>query len=281
MTLTFKPLLLKAISDVHLAFFQKDLPDTVAIYFHEIETWQVPRLDEALAFFAREGFRTVSPGDLATPAKPGEKRLFVSFDDNFRGWHAILPLLERHRVRCTFYVNTGLMRDVADASSIADYFARIRYGGADTTLSRAEIREMHAAGHNIGCHTHTHPVLSRLPRDRWDAEIVRCKGEVEDLTGAAATDFSFPFGMRRHFSSELRDYCAEVGFRTVATGLSGLQHVSRVDPLSTHRTKWCLDSSLEDNLARLRVHSPFYAGLMGRCPVGGLNWLAAPLPFVW
>ena len=281
MTRHFKPFVLNAIANVHLAFFQKELPDTLAVYFHEVEAWQMQKLDEALSFFAREGYRTVRPGDLASPARQGDKRLFLSFDDNFRGWHGILDLLERHDASCTFYLNTGPIRDAADASSIARYFARIRYKGGDTTLSRAEIRDLHAAGHVIGCHTHTHPMLSKLPREQWDAEILRCKTEVEELVGAPAPDFSFPFGMRRHFSPELRDYCARIGFRTIATGISGLQHAARIDPLNIHRTRWCFERSLEDNLARLRVHSPLYAGVTGRCAVGSSNWLAAPLPLVW
>lgn len=279
--MAFKPFVLDAIAKVHLTFFQGELPDTVAIYFHEVEPEQRERLDEALSFFVREGYRTILPGELASPGKPGDKRLFLSFDDNFSGWHGILELLERHDTRGTFYLNTGPIRDRADPSTIANYFTRISYGGADTTLSRAEIRDLHAAGHNIGCHTRSHPRLSKLPRDLWDDEILRCKAELEELVGEPVVDFSFPFGMRRHFSPELRDYCAGIGFRTIATGISGLQHSAHVDPLNIHRTLWCLSRPLEDNLARLRVRSSLYAGITGRSAVWSTNLLIAPLALLW
>ena len=279
MTGTIKPFMLKAVEKVHLALFQKELPDDLAIYFHELEPWQASRLDEALSFFSDLGYRTVHPYEFIAPRQPGDRRLFVSFDDNFRGWHRALDLFARRDARCTFYVNTGMFRDVADRKAIADYFSRICYRGEDRTLSRVEIREMHAAGHNIGCHTHNHPMLARLPRDRWDGEIATSKQILEDLVGARVRDFSYPFGMRRHFSPALREYCTGLGFRTIATGISGLQHGGAPDALNLHRTGWRFDLSLEDNLSRLRVSSPLYAGLTGRCAVGGSNWLA--LPLVW
>lgn len=276
-----KSFMLDTIGNVHLTFFQKELPDALAIYFHEMDDWQMPKLDEALSFFASEGYRTVSPRGFVSPGKPGDKRLFLSFDDNFRGWHRALPLLERHGARCTFYLNTGMIRDIAGPSEIAGYFARIDYEGDDTTLSRAEILDLHRAGHTIGCHTRTHPVLTRLPHALWDEEILRCKSEVEELTGAPVHDFSFPFGMRRHFNAGLRDYCVGIGLRTIATGLSGMQHIEAPDPLNLHRTGWRFDLPLEVNLARLRVRSSLYVGITGRCAIGGSNWLAVPLPLVW
>src|SRR5690606_13836355 len=119
----------------------------------------------------------------------------------------------------------------------------------------------HAAGHTIGCHTHTHPMLPRLPRERWDEEIRRSKEILEELIGCRVRDFSYPFGMRRHFSGALRTYCVGLGFRTIATGISGLQRSGGADPLNLHRTGWRFDLPLHDNIARLRVRSPLYASL--------------------
>lgn len=268
MTAHLKPLMLKAVAGAHLALSRKSLPDNVAIYFHELEQWQLPRLEEALSWFADEGYRTVDARDFAAQGRAGEKRLFVSFDDNFLGWHRALPLFDRRDARVTFYLNTAPIRDIAEPGAITAFFARICYGGEDATLSRAEIRELHAAGHTIGCHTHSHPMLSALPRGHWDEEILGCKKKLEELIGAPVRDFSFPFGMKRHFSAELRDYCAAAGFETVATGISGMQYASPRDLLDLHRTSWDFSGSLADNLARLRVHAPWYGGVLGRSAVG-------------
>ena len=276
-----KPFVLRAITGFHLTFCRRELPDNLAIYFHELEEWQRPALADMLSWLADSGYRSVDAGEFVTAGRAGEKRVFLSFDDNFRGWHAALDLFDRHGATCTFYVNTAPIRDVADASAIRAFFDRIRYSGDDTTLSRREIREIHDAGHTIGCHTHSHPVLAQLPRERWDEEIRAPRDYLAALIDAPVEDFSFPFGMRRHFGAELRDYCAGLGFRTIASGISGLQHVAPPDPLNLHRTGWRLDLPLEDNLARVSIHAPIYGGLMGRSAVGCSNWAALPLPFIW
>lgn len=276
-----KPLMLKAISNFHTTFCRKELPDNLAIYFHELESWQRPALAEALSYLTDAGYRSVDAGEFVTPRRPGDKRLFVSFDDNFHGWHAGLDVFERSGVTCTFYVNTAPIRDIANAATIRDFFGRIAYEGNDRTLSRQEICEIHDAGHTIGCHTHSHPVLAQLPRERWDEEIRVCRDTLADLIGAPVRDFSFPYGMRRHFGPKLRDYCMGLGFRTIATGISGLQHVSAPDPFNLHRTGWRLDLPLAENLVRVSVHAPVYGGLIGRCAVGGSAWAALPLPFFW
>lgn len=272
---SLKATALKVVREVHRPFARSYLPDDLAIYFHELGREQLPAFDELLAYFADQGYRTVEPGAFARSASG--KRLFVSFDDNFCGWHRALDLMERRRARCTFYVNSGPLRDRASKADIAAYFERICYGGPDTTLSGTEVREIHAAGHTIGCHTHSHPVLSRLSQEHWDDEIRRSRDLLEELTGKPVRHFSFPFGMRRHFSPQLRDYCKGLGFETIATGISGLQYLDNTSTTYLHRTGWNLGLPLKDNLDNLKLHAPLYAGLAGRSVVGATSWLTLPV----
>lgn len=266
---SLKEMALKAVREVHRPFSRSYLPDDLAIYFHELEPHQLPAFDELLAYFADQGYRTVTPGDFAQSGQG--KRLFVSFDDNFRGWHRALDLMERRRARCTFYTNTGTLRDRASKADIASFFERICYRGVDTTLSSTELREIHDAGHTIGCHTHSHPVLSKLAEDDWDGEIRLSRDLLEELTGAPVRHFSFPFGMRRHFSPQLRDYCKGLGFETIATGISGLQYLDNTSTAYLHRTGWNLGLPLQDNLENLKFHAPLYGGLAGRSVVGATS----------
>lgn len=259
-----KSITLDLVRQTHLQFFSRDLPNRVAIYFHELEREHMPAFREAMEHFRELGYRTCNACEFVGQETAGEKLLFVSFDDNFRNWHTSLDELAECGVTCTFYTNTGPFRDVASSTTIEDYFERIGYAGERRTLSRAEVREIAEAGHTIGCHTHSHRVLSALARKDWHSEIIRSKLILEEIVGSAVVDFSYPFGMRRHFSEELRDYCAEAGFATIATGLSGLQHVAPIDPLSIHRTGWKFELDLADNIANLKIDARFYAGLFGR-----------------
>lgn len=270
-----KPAMLHVISRFHMSFHAGRLPDRLAVYFHELEPWQRPKLAEALSYLVDHGYQAVDAAGFIAPEHVSGKRIFLSFDDNFRGWHHALELFARHGVKCTFYTNTAPIRDLADRETTARYFDRIRYAGDDETLSQNEIREIHAAGHTIGCHTHAHPVLAQLPRNRWDDEIRASRDQLAEMIGAPIVDLSFPFGMRRHFSPALREYCIGLGFRTIATGISGLQHAN-ADPYNLHRTSWRFDLSLVDNLRRLSVQAPVYGRLLGRCAVSNAGWAMLP-----
>ncbi|MBB4304786.1 peptidoglycan/xylan/chitin deacetylase (PgdA/CDA1 family) [Rhodobium orientis] len=262
-----KQLVLSTLRAVHVPFQMRELPERVAIYFHDLEPTQFGKFSEAVGHFLDHGYRTVTAGEYTDPGASG-KLLFVSFDDNFQSWHRALRPLDRLGATATFYVNTGVMRDEASASDIAAYFGRIRYQGASPTLSRQELKEIHDAGHAIGCHTHTHRRLPQIDRGEWANEIDRSKAYLEDFFGDEVVDFSYPYGMRRHFSESLKAYCSNIGFRTIATAISGLQLRSFRDPLTLHRTGWKFENSLERNLEDLRINGSLYAALTGRSLTG-------------
>ena len=262
-----KQLVLSIIRDGHILLSQKNLSDRVAIYFHELEPENTEAFRDAISYFLANGYRTVSGSQFTNPTVDG-KVLYVSFDDNFRNWLVASDILADLGATATFYVNSGVMRGDAASADIASYFERIAYSGPETTLSWDELGELYRAGHTIGCHTHTHPVLSHLNRAQWADEIDHSKKVLEDNLGCKITDFSYPYGMRRHFSDALRDYCAALGFKTIATGISGLQHLDEYDPLSLHRTGWKFDIDLNDNLLNLQVDGKLYARLTGRSAIG-------------
>jgi len=250
----------------HLVFAAKELPDRVALLFHELEG-QVDHFHDAIQHFMALGYRTVGPQEYASATARG-KRLLVSLDDNYYSWYRELDTFAALGITCTFYLNTWPLRDVAYSTDIEKYFECIEYRGDEVSLSRSELREIHDAGHIVGCHTHSHNVLSRLPPERWPVEIDYCKALLEDIIGQEVADFSYPFGMRRHFSEPLRRYCRDRGFKTIATGISGRLNTHKVDPFAIHRTAWKFERSLPDNLDNLRINAGLYANLFGRSVVG-------------
>jgi peptidoglycan/xylan/chitin deacetylase (PgdA/CDA1 family) len=173
----------------HAALLAKPLADDLAIYFHELEPRRWGEFRDAIAALLAVGYRPVTPDGLVAPGTGG-KRLFISFDDNFRNWHRALPLLADLGLAATFYVNTLPFRDTASAAEIGAYFDRLAMSHDRQTLSRAELAEMHAGGHTIGCHSHSHFMLARLPRSAWPAEIGDSRRALEDIIGAAVDHFS-------------------------------------------------------------------------------------------
>lgn len=262
-----KSAVFSVIRGLHRQFMLRDLPDNVAIYFHQLDKESWGSFSDAVRYFQDVGYRSVCPHAFLD-AGDRQRRLFVSFDDNFADWHRALGLFDKLSVSATFYVNTLPFRDVCEPEEIRAYFSRISHDGRSPTLSREELRELADAGHVIGCHSHSHLRLSRLPRENWDREIAMSKRILEEIIGQPVTDFSYPYGMRRHFSEELRRYCVGQGFKTIATARPGLQHVEPRDPLSLHRTGWDFRRSLVANLENIQIDGRIFEAVTHRSPIG-------------
>ena len=88
-------------------------------------------------------------------------------------------------------------------------------------LSWDEIREMDGNGVTIGSHSHSHPVLSRMPAPEAREEITRSKNVIENNISVTVRHFAFPNGEKGDFSEELVEHCRRVGFESVASLVHG------------------------------------------------------------
>ena len=253
---------------------RKPLPHRLALYFHELEPAQYDAFRAGMTHLKELGYRSVGPaqyigyGAAGGHGSPNDRIIFVSFDDNYRSWHRALPLLAALNITATFYTNTLPLRDECDETVCARYFDRIAFYKDRSALSKAELREIHDAGHEIGCHTHSHYPLATLPRDKWEEEILGCKRRLEDLTGAPVRHFSYPFGMRRFMPRPVMAYCLENGFETIAHGIPCMLHDHNIRPHEIHRSGWRLDRSIAHNIANLEIDGCLFERLTGRSPIG-------------
>lgn len=259
-----KTALQTGIRSLHALACDRGLPDRLGIYLHSLSPELYGAFREMADALREAGYRFVGPADFIDHG-PG-KRAFVSFDDNYRAWHRALPLFDELDLRATFYVNTCCFRDRADAAARSAYFDRLRFEGERETLSTGELREMAAAGHTIGAHTHAHHCLTALAHEEACCEIRTSKDVLEDLLGAPVVDFSYPYGMRRHFNEALREYCRSIGLTRIANGIPGMLHAEQ-RPEALHRTGWDLGRSLRHNLTTLSIDGRLFERLTGRSAV--------------
>ena len=240
----------------------------MSLYFHSTAGCN-QQLHELLCFLGERGYAFAGPGEFLTAVG---NACFLSFDDNYRSWLQTLPIFERHQVHATFYVNSWPFRDRVSATDVRHYIKNCSLTNVvserETTLSTAELREIAAAGHLIGAHTHTHPVLTALPSDIAREEIRICREELASLLGRPPEHFAYPFGMRRHFSRSLRIYCRSIGFTTIANAIPCMQY-ARSRPDSLHRSVWFLEQPLAFNLDNVCVDGRLFSSLTGRSAVGG------------
>ena len=134
------------------------------------------------------GFEMVTVADLAEragggTAPPGLAAL--SFDDGMEDNHSVvLPILREYRIPATVYVTTGL---IGQANPWLAPESRARM------MTEAELRELAAAGVELGAHTVTHPDMSLLDHAACLREMVESREALERLAGAAVSTFAYPF----------------------------------------------------------------------------------------
>lgn len=129
---------------------------------------------------------------------PGlSRQLALTYDDGPNDPHTqrLLEVLARHNVRATFFL-------------IGRYVKR-----------RPEIaREIAQAGHVVGNHTFTHPLLIFKSGEEIRRELAECRAAMEDAIGVHSNLFRPPFGGRR--PAVLR-VAREIGFEPIMWNVTG------------------------------------------------------------
>jgi len=85
-----------------------------------------------------------------------------------------------------------------------------------------QVHEMCRAGVSFGCHTMTHPVLSRLSPDAVQREVGESKWLIENRLGVQVNDFAFPFGKPKDCGSIGAKALSQLGIRTAVTTIVGI-----------------------------------------------------------
>lgn len=143
---------------------------------------------EQLALLGERGFTPLTTAALAAVWRGGgrlpERPVLITFDDGYEGVHRYaLPVLAEHGFAATLFVSTGWLRGRYDEG-----------GALDTMLDWDQVRQLAAAGVEIGGHSHTHPQLDQLDDARLGHEAVRCREIVAAELGAEPDSFAYPYG---------------------------------------------------------------------------------------
>jgi peptidoglycan/xylan/chitin deacetylase (PgdA/CDA1 family) len=89
-------------------------------------------------------------------------------------------------------------------------------------LNWDEVVEMSRDNISFGAHTMIHPTLSKMETAEAKREILESKNDIETKLGGKAKHFAIPNGKLADFSEELKQYCKEIGFVTVASTEPGV-----------------------------------------------------------
>jgi len=115
-------------------------------------------------------------------------------------------------------------------------------------ISWAQAREMSEHRIEMGGHTVSHPILTRISLDDVTMELSKSKKHIEEEVGKPAISFAYPNGQSTDFNAEIASRVASVGFKTAFTLLSGPTRYRTVanQPFNIRR----IFLSYEDNFSR-------------------------------
>ncbi len=177
------------------------------------------------------GLRGVTMRELRAAEAGGQAAGLVglTFDDGYADFATtVVPTLAEYGFTATVFVVAG---HVGGDSSWDPGVPR-------DVMTREQLREVAAAGMEIGSHSLTHPRLPTVDGDRRLAEeLVTSRTMLEDLTGEEVAGFCYPYG--QHGAREV-EAVAEAGFGYACalwhTEHAGLFAMPRVEPFDETRS---------------------------------------------
>ncbi|QDY76045.1 polysaccharide deacetylase family protein [Streptomyces qinzhouensis] len=160
---------------------------------------------EQMAVLAERGLTPVTTAELGAAWRSGDRRplparpVLITFDDGYEGVHRhALPVLAGHGFASTLFVSTGWLRGAHEEG-----------GALDTMLDWDQVRELAAAGCEIGGHTHSHPQLDQIDDARLRFETEHCRDVVAGELGEVPRSFAYPYG---YSSRRVRETVRAAGF---------------------------------------------------------------------
>lgn len=133
------------------------------------------------------------------------KVLTLSYDDGVVQDIRLSEILNRHGIKCTFNINSGMY--------LAEEKEREAFRGR---LKRSEAIALFTdSGHEVAVHAYTHPFLDRLDCTEILYEITEDRKDIESIYGTIARGMAYPYGTYNASVIDVLKHCGIVYSRTV------------------------------------------------------------------
>jgi peptidoglycan/xylan/chitin deacetylase (PgdA/CDA1 family) len=181
------------------------------------------RFAEQMAWLARRGLRGVGIAELVDAMRAGRQRGLVglTFDDGYTNvLETALPVLRRHGFGATAYIISDRLGGTNDWDE----------GPVWQLMTGDQVRELAAAGIEIGSHAATHMRLAGASPAQLTAEISESRTSLGALLGTEIRGFAFPYGSmdaaaRRAVRDAGYEYACAVEASTAEIGLMALPRI--------------------------------------------------------
>jgi peptidoglycan/xylan/chitin deacetylase (PgdA/CDA1 family) len=167
------------------------------LMYHSVQPYQADpyqvtvrpaHFEQQLRWIGRHGRRGVSMRTLLRERHAGRGAGLVglTFDDGYADFAGrALPALVQHGFTATVFVVAG---------ALGGWNTWDRPGPRKRLLTAAEVREIAAAGMEIGSHGLRHVRLTGLTAGELDEQLRRSRAILSELAGEPVTGFCYPYG---------------------------------------------------------------------------------------
>ncbi|MDA7980576.1 MAG: polysaccharide deacetylase family protein [Pirellulales bacterium] len=155
----------------------------------------------------------------------------ITFDDGYaENCEQAIPWLVKERIPCTYFVATDFV--IHEKPFPHD----VLMGNRFATNSLTQLREMAAAGIEIGAHTRSHADCGKIADLATLQHEIAGSGELlEQELGTAVRHFAFPYGMHGNLSNAAVQVAYEAGYESFSSAYGGfnlpgdpLFHIQRI-----------------------------------------------------
>lgn len=123
------------------------------------------------------------------------KVLTMSYDDGKPEDRRLVEIFNEYGIKGTFNLNGGFL-----TPELAEQYGRI---------PPEEYTKLYK-GHEIACHTYTHPTISRCPLNQVAQQVIEDRKSLESITGYPVRGLAYPNGS---YSQPIKDLLPALGIR--------------------------------------------------------------------
>ncbi|BEU88305.1 polysaccharide deacetylase family protein [Selenomonas sp. TAMA-11512] len=161
--------------------------------------------ERQIAWFANEGFHSISPDELYAALTEGaplpEKSVLITFDDGYAdNYENAYPILKKYGFKATIFVVAGFV------------------GEKPHYITWEQAREMEANGISIESHTMTHRSMTELSDDQLKEELTASKAFIEAKLNKKVHYFAYPTGT---YNLHIAELARAAGYRAAFTIKNG------------------------------------------------------------
>src|SRR5699024_2305797 len=126
------------------------------------------------------------------------KVLTFSYDDGRGADRRLIEIFNKNGLKATFHLNSGFVNPKSSTKRHHDDY-----------IQAYDIRSLYK-GHELACHTVTHPTIARSPIDHVATQVIEDRRFLEQVTGMPVQGFSYPNGS---YSDEIKSLHPQLGIK--------------------------------------------------------------------